>query len=106
AIEPLIRLRVLRDRCADVTSAQHGPAQIALVYIYPITSIANLNWRGPMNKKLFHALAVRRTVLSIGFALVFAMSNPKAEAALTFSGVAAGDASTTKVTLWTRAVDS
>ena len=48
---------------------------------------------------------VRDVVISIGIASLFAILTPSAEAAFSFMGVAAGDASSTTITLWARAVD-
>jgi PhoD-like phosphatase, N-terminal domain len=45
----------------------------------------------------------RRTVLTIGLAALGAMFTASAEAAVSFLGVVAGDASSTNATLWTRA---
>src|SRR6185295_1309718 len=42
----------------------------------------------------------------LGISTLFAIFAISAEAAVSFLGVAAGDASSTHVTLWTRAVDS
>ena len=48
---------------------------------------------------------VRRFVVTIGIASVSAIFTPGAEASFNFTGVAAGDATSSKITLWTRAVD-
>jgi phosphodiesterase/alkaline phosphatase D-like protein len=49
---------------------------------------------------------VRHTTLLVAVAVLAAATfTTAAEAALTFTGVAAGDASSTKITLWTRAMD-
>jgi phosphodiesterase/alkaline phosphatase D-like protein len=45
-----------------------------------------------------------RILVSIGVATVFTLVAPRAEAAVAFFGVAAGDASSTAATLWTRAL--
>lgn len=47
----------------------------------------------------------RRTVLSIGIAIFLGIFASSAEAQFNFSGVAAGDATSSSVTLWTRATD-
>lgn len=49
---------------------------------------------------------VRRTVLTVGIASLCQIFTTGAFAAVDFLGVAAGDASTTNATLWTRAVDT
>jgi hypothetical protein len=58
-----------------------------------------------MNKPHPRSQVTRRTVLSLGVAGLVAFLSPGAEAVVSFLGVAAGDASSTSVTLWTRAVD-
>jgi len=58
-----------------------------------------------MTKPHLRLQLVRRVIVSIGIASVSAMFTPGAEASFTFTGVAAGDASSSKITLWTRAVD-
>src|SRR5262245_3725232 len=60
----------------------------------------------PMKRNLRCFQAVPSTVLRIGAALLLATCAANAEAAITFLGVAAGDASSTSATLWTRAVDA
>jgi phosphodiesterase/alkaline phosphatase D-like protein len=45
-----------------------------------------------------------RILVGIGVATVFTIAAPRAEEAVSFSGVAAGDASSTTATLWTRAL--
>lgn len=52
-----------------------------------------------------HPELVRRTAVAIGIASLSAIFTPRAEASFSFTGVAAGDATSTKITLWTRAVD-
>src|SRR5262249_3587835 len=47
----------------------------------------------------------RRIALGIGVAVLAATFASAAEAALTFTAVAAGDATNTRITLWARAVD-
>jgi hypothetical protein len=49
--------------------------------------------------------ATQRTALSIAVAILLAIVLPSAEAAVSFLGVAAGDATNEDVTLWTRAKD-
>jgi len=49
------------------------------------------------------AEALSAIVLPIGIASLFAVFTPRAEAAVSFLGVAAGDESSTSATLWTRA---
>jgi len=58
-----------------------------------------------MNKPHPRSQVTRWTVLSLGVAGLVAFLSPSAGAAVTFLGVAAGDASSTSVALWTRAVD-
>ena len=58
-----------------------------------------------MRKQHFRFQVTRRIVLSIGVASLVAVCASSAQAAVTFLGVAAGDASSTNITLWTRAVD-
>src|SRR5262252_7708537 len=48
-------------------------------------------------------VALMATVLGIGIASLFAIFTPRAAAAVSFLGVAAGEASSTSATLWTRA---
>ena len=48
---------------------------------------------------------VRTFAVAVGVAAAICIFAAQAEAALTFLGVAAGDATTTKITLWTRAMD-
>jgi len=48
----------------------------------------------------------RRSVLNIGLASVVAIFAAQAQAAVSFLGVAAGDATSTSAVLWTRAMDS
>jgi phosphodiesterase/alkaline phosphatase D-like protein len=59
-----------------------------------------------MDKTHLRSQAARRSVLNVVVASLFTIFTSNAEAAVSFLGVAAGDASSTKVTLWTRAVDS
>src|SRR5262245_11724361 len=59
-----------------------------------------------MNRLRLQSEITRLTVLSLGLASVFAIFTPMAEASVSFLGVAAGDATSTSATLWTRAVDS
>jgi alkaline phosphatase D len=58
-----------------------------------------------MKRLSLRAQLTRPILLGIGIAALAAVFARSAEAAVTFLGVAAGDASSTKVTLWTRAVD-
>jgi phosphodiesterase/alkaline phosphatase D-like protein len=58
-----------------------------------------------MDKRHLRSQVTRRTILAIGIASLFAIFTPSAEASFNFTGVAAGDASSNTVTLWTRAVD-
>jgi len=48
----------------------------------------------------------QRTVLAVSIASLVSLAAPSTDAAVSFLGVAAGDASSTNATLWTRAVDS
>ena len=59
-----------------------------------------------MNRFCVHSDITRPTVLTVCLASFLAISTMNAQAAVSFLGVAAGDANTTSVTLWTRAVDS
>jgi phosphodiesterase/alkaline phosphatase D-like protein len=58
-----------------------------------------------MNTRHLRSQGRRWILFSIGIAVLFAVITPSAEAAFTFTGVAAGDATSTEITLWTRAAD-
>jgi alkaline phosphatase D len=58
-----------------------------------------------MNSSRCRCESVRSIVLNATVVSLLAVFTSSAEAAISFLGVAAGDASTTNVTLWTRAVD-
>jgi phosphodiesterase/alkaline phosphatase D-like protein len=57
-----------------------------------------------MNRPRSRSQLAPRFLISTGLATVLIVSAPRAEAAVSFSGVAAGDASSTAATLWTRAL--
>ena len=59
-----------------------------------------------MNKLRLRYANTRLTVLSIGLASLLTCLTPNANAALSFLGVAAGDATSTSVLFWTRVVDA
>jgi phosphodiesterase/alkaline phosphatase D-like protein len=59
-----------------------------------------------MNRLRVRFDIARQTLLSVGLASLFAFFTPNAQAAVSFLGVAAGDATSTSAILWTRAVDS
>ena len=59
-----------------------------------------------MNRQHLLSHAIRGTVLGMGIVSLSATLTPSADAAVSFLGVAAGDASSNSVTVWTRAVDS
>lgn len=59
----------------------------------------------PMITRHLHSRGTRTTILSIVIASLLAIFTPSAEASFNFTGVAAGDASSTTITLWTRAAD-
>jgi phosphodiesterase/alkaline phosphatase D-like protein len=59
-----------------------------------------------MNKKHIRIQTFRRTAFGIMAAGLVALFTLNAEAAVSFLGVAAGDATSSHVTLWTRAVDN
>ena len=59
-----------------------------------------------MNRQRLSSEITRRIVLIAGLASFLAIFTPSAQAAVTFLGVAAGDATSTSATLWTRAVDT
>jgi len=59
----------------------------------------------PHHQQSFRSLTTRRTILSLGIASLLAIAIPRSNAAVSFLGVAAGDASSSDVTLWTRAAD-
>jgi phosphodiesterase/alkaline phosphatase D-like protein len=59
-----------------------------------------------MHRLRLHSKIPRTTVLSVCFASFFAIFTLNAQASVSFLGVAAGDATSTSVILWTRAVDS
>ena len=58
-----------------------------------------------MNRLLLRPKITRPTILSIGLASLFAALAPNAQAAFSFLGVAAGDATSTTAVVWTRALD-
>jgi phosphodiesterase/alkaline phosphatase D-like protein len=57
-----------------------------------------------MHTHFLRSHTLRRVVLSLGAASLLAIAST-AEASFSFTGVAAGDATNTSITLWTRAVD-
>ena len=59
-----------------------------------------------MNRLRLRSKIVRQTIFSVGLASLFAFFATTAQAAVSFLGVAAGDATSTSVILWTRAVDT
>src|SRR5262245_43148624 len=58
-----------------------------------------------MNRLRLHSEIARQTVLTISLASSFVIFTPNAQAAVSFLGVAAGDATSTSAILWARAVD-
>ena len=81
-------------------SAQTGLRHFGFPFLASVNQM-----KRPMNTPHPRSKGPRRTVLSLGFASLLAVCTSRAEAAFNFTGVSAGDASSTKVTLWTRAVD-
>src|SRR5436190_9163261 len=59
----------------------------------------------PIMKQRLRFELVRRIVVTIAVASAFAVFASGAEASFSFTGVAAGDASSSRITLWVRAVD-
>src|SRR5262245_39036040 len=58
-----------------------------------------------MSTRHSSARMTKRTLLSVSVLILIALYTASAEAAFTFTGVAAGDATSSQITLWTRAVD-
>src|SRR5262245_61057634 len=59
-----------------------------------------------MNRLRPHSDIIRRAAFSLGLVTFFTIFISNAQAAISFLGVAAGDATSTSAIVWTRAVDA
>src|SRR5262245_22036417 len=59
-----------------------------------------------MKRLRFHSDIIRRAALSLGLVTFFSTFISNAQAAISFLGVASGDATATSAIVWTRAVDA
>jgi phosphodiesterase/alkaline phosphatase D-like protein len=70
-----------------------------------MTLEVNIAQGGVMKRLRIYSAVARRSVVNVGFAGLVAICSQHAQAAVSFLGVSAGDATTTSAVLWTRAVD-